>query len=194
MAAPAAELFMISLTHTPYVRNERDILEAVERLEMLFHQSFPAVFVSVLAAMLLSTILWSVQDHSVILIWFSTLALFSLGRLVLFIRYRLASPKGEDVLAWQTPYFATLLTSTLTWGIGSVVIIPGDSLVYQIVILCFMVGLAGGAISTFSANRLVALTATATVLLPVTGWFLLQRDLLCTGLAISAILFFLSAI
>ncbi|TNF95188.1 MAG: sensor domain-containing diguanylate cyclase [Gammaproteobacteria bacterium] len=171
-----------------------DTLVRAEKLELLFQQSYPAIFVSIITAIVLSAILWPVQSHSVLLIWFTILAATSVGRYILFTRYRRASPQQEDVLAWEKPYFATLTLSSLAWGVGSVFIMPADSPVHQAAILYFMIGMAGGAISVYSAHRFMTLATVAIVLLPATAWFLLQGNLLSIGMVIGAIIFFLSAI
>ena len=112
-----------------------DALVHIEKLQLLFNQSFSAIFVSLFIAVLLTTILWPVQDHSLLLIWLTILTFTFIIRYVMFMRYYQASPRDEDVLPWERIYFVTLMLSTLTWGIGSVVIMPPDSPIHQVTIL-----------------------------------------------------------
>jgi len=172
----------------------QDTLVRIDKLALLFQQSFPAIFISLITAAILTAILWPVQDHSVLLTWFTILAFTALGRYVLFMRYRNASPQGEDLLTWEKPYFVTLMLTTLAWGIGSVVIMPADSPVHQLVIIAFMIGMSGGAMSLYSAHRAMTLITIAIVLLPATAWFLLNGTLLSVGMAVGVAIFFLSAI
>lgn len=113
---------------------------------------------------------------------------------MLFLRYQLKVPKGEHILAWEKPYFATLILSSLIWGIGCVIIMPVDSPLHQAITYFFLIGMSGGAISVYSAHRPMTLASIASVLLPATGWFLLQGDIISLGMAIGAIMFFISAI
>ena len=71
---------------------------------------------------------------------------------------------------------------------------PADSSVHQVVVLYFLIGLAGTAIALFSANRRLQLATIALLLLPATLHFLSKSDLLSLGVATAAGIFFLSAV
>ncbi len=165
-----------------------------EKLQLLFRQSYPAIFISIFNALVLTAILWSVQDHSLLLGWFITLLGTALVRLYIFTRYRKLLPQGQDVLSWEKPYFITLLLSSLAWGVGGMVILPVDSPLHQAAIFAFLIGMSGGAISVYSTHRLMTLSTIAILLLPVTTWFVIRGDMIFTGLAIASIVFFLSSI
>ncbi|NOQ87793.1 MAG: diguanylate cyclase [Gammaproteobacteria bacterium] len=170
------------------------VLVQSDKLQLLYRQSFPAIFVSTFNAALLVAILWPVQDHDVLFGWFSFLLVTAIVRLFLFSRYRKAAPQGQDVLSWEKPYFITLILSSLTWGVGGLVIMPSDSFVHQAVILYFLIGMSGGAVSVYSAHRVMTLVTVAAVLLPATGYFLLSGEFVFIGMAIGAIIFFASTI
>jgi len=165
-----------------------------DKLRLLYRQSFPAIFVSVFNAALLMIILWPVQDHRVLSIWFAFLLAATTARLFLFSQYRKAAPQGEDVLFWERPYLLTLILSSLIWGVGCLLIMPSDSPLHQAVIFYFLIGMAGGAVSVYSAHRVMTLATVATILLPATGYFLLNGDFVFFGMAIGAVVLFLSAI
>lgn len=165
-----------------------------DKLRLLYHQSSPAIFVSMFNAALLMTILWPVQDHRVLFIWFAFILAASTARFFLFSQYRKTDPQAEDVLSWEKPYFITLILSSLIWGVGCLLIMPSDSPLHQAVIFYFLIGMAGGAVSVYSAHRVMTLATVATILLPVTGYFLLNGEFVFLGMAIGAVVFFLSAI
>lgn len=171
-----------------------DKLVHAEQLELLFQQSFPAIFTSIIVAALLTAILWPVQDQSTLIIWFTILLVTGLIRYFLFISYMHSAPQGLDILKWEKPYFVTLMLTTLTWGIGCVVIMPVDSPIHQLAVLCFVVGMSGGAMSLYSAHRLMTIATIVTVLFPTMIWFLFKGDLLSIELVIGATFFFLSAV
>ncbi len=171
-----------------------DLLVQVDKLQLLYQRFSPAVYVSTFAAIILIAMLWPVQDHTVLLIWLTVLIITALGRIYLFIRYRQVAPQGQDVLAWGKPYFITLTLTTLTWGVGSLFIMPVDSNAHQAIIYCVLIGFCGGAVSYYSAHRLMTLVTISIILFPSTLWFLLRGDQLMVGLAILALVFFLSAI
>lgn len=171
-----------------------DLLVQVDKLQLLYQQSSPAIYVSTFAAIILITMLWPVQDHTALLTWLTVLIITALGRIYLFMRYRHVAPQGQDVMAWEKPYFITLTLTALAWGLGSLFVMPVDSKVHQAIIYCVLIGFCGGAVSYYSAHRLMTLVTIAIILFPSTLWFLLSGDQLMVGLAILALVFFLSAI
>ena len=184
----------MNLTEKNRTAPDLPVLVQSDKLQLLYHQSFPAIFVSIINAALLLAILWSAQDHRVLLSWFSFLLVTAMARLFLFGRYRKAAPHGHDVLSWEKPYFITLILSSLTWGVGCLLIMPPDSPVHQAVVLYFLIGMSGGAISVYSAHRVMTLSTIAAVLLPSTGYFLVTGEFVFVGMAVGAIIFFLSAV
>jgi len=169
-------------------------LVQVEKIQLLFRQSFPAVFLSILNALLITAILWQAQSKDILIIWLGIIIALGITRLLLFLRYRKLAPSGNRVLAWEKPYFTTLLLSSIAWGIGSMFIMPHDSALYQIVVFTFLIGMAGGAISIYSTHCLMTLSTVFVLLVPITFWFIVQGDIIFTGLAIGSIFFLVSAI
>ena len=166
----------------------------VEKIQLLFKQSFPAVFVSFSVSVLLTVVLWPVQDHGLLLAWLAILTLSSLVRLGLFVAYRRRAPSQEALLAWEKPYIATLMLSSAIWGVGCVLIMPHGAQLEQAVIFYCLIGMSGGAIAVYSAHRMIALMAVAFVLLPVTLWMMWQATLPTTAMAIGALFLFASLV
>ena len=176
------------------VSPDLSVLVQADKLQLLYRQSFPAIFVSIFNASLLLAILWPAQEHNLLLGWFGFLLITAVARLLLFSMYRRAAPQGQDVLAWERPYFITLIISSLTWGVGCLLIMPTDSPLHQVVVLYFLIGMSGGAISVYSAHRVMTLATVTAVLLPATLYFLINGEFVFTVMAIGAVSFFLSAI
>lgn len=173
---------------------ELSVLAKIDKLQLLYRQSAPAVYISLLNAVLLTIMLWSVQSHQLLLVWLGILLCSSIARLIVFSCYRKASPQGEDVLTWEKPYFITLMLSSLVWGIGSLFIMPDDAPLQQAIIYYSLIGMSGGAIAVYSANRIMTLSVVSVVLLPYTTYFLIMGDYVFVIMATGAILFFLSAL
>ncbi|MFW2440117.1 MAG: GGDEF domain-containing protein [Arenicellales bacterium] len=165
-----------------------------EKLEILYRQSYPAIFVSLLGSVLLCAILWPVQQKQVLISWFFILTCIALVRFTLFMLYHLVKPQGKNILVWGMPYVVTMLLLSIAWGIGAVYIMPIDSQLHQVVIYFFLMGLSGSDISVYSVKRTLALVSIACLMLPITSWFLIQGSLLLMGIAIGAVIFSVSAI
>lgn len=164
-----------------------------DKLRLLYEQSFPAVFLSLASALLLSIILWPHTERPVLIGWLTALLIASIARLALFAAYRRASPKGIEVVAWERPYLTTLLMTSAVWGFGGVWIMP-DSLLYETVVCYFLMGMAGGAISVYSAIRPFAIAAIAMVLLPATVWMMSKGEATPFVMGAAPFLLFISAL
>ncbi|WP_456373469.1 diguanylate cyclase [Thiolapillus sp.] len=161
--------------------NENAVLDRLvraEKLQLLYRQSFPAIFASLFTGVLICASLWSVQDHSRLLFWYGVLVFSAIARGVLFLGYWRASPEGEAILSWERPYFLTLLASSIIWGMGVLFILPPDSLLHQVIIFLFLVGMAGGALAVYSAHRAMTLATIGCILLPITVFFISQMALI----------------
>jgi diguanylate cyclase (GGDEF)-like protein len=178
-------------TPTPDAGSAPDVelLVREDKLKLLFRQSFPALFISFATALLLSWMLWGHTSETMIVAWLGMLAVSTLGRLAVFIVYFRTSPTGVDLLKLERRYVFSLMVSSLIWGIGALVVMPADSVLHQAITLFILVGMAGGAISMYSARYLMAIGAMASVLLPSTLWLYTQPENEQLGMALGATLF-----
>lgn len=171
-----------------------DRLVSADKLKLLYRQSFPALFVSALVVSLLCLMLWEEVPASTLVAWWIAVIGCALIRLGLFLAYFKSEPGDEHLLAWERPYAVTLIVSSLAWGLGAVIVMPMASLLYQVVIMYIMIGLAGGAVSTYSAYRYMAIGSMLSVLLPPALWMLAQGDTIPISVAIAAIVFILASL
>lgn len=128
------------------------------------------------------------------MIWVSLVLATGLMRLALFLRYRRAMPPENRVPIWERTFFILTMLYFLSWGIGGLWIMPTDSLVHQVVILYFLIGLAGSAVAVFSANRVLLLGAISALLLPMLFWLFSKTDTLSIGLGLAGAAFLVSAV
>ncbi|MBI4998461.1 MAG: GGDEF domain-containing protein [Rhodocyclales bacterium] len=166
-----------------------ELLVREDKLKLLFRQSFPALFISFATALLLSWMLWGHASDVAILAWLAVLAVSTLGRLAVFLVYFRTKPAGVDLLKLERRYVFSLMVSSLIWGFGALLVMPANSLVHQAITLFILVGMAGGAISMYSARYLMAIGAMTSVLLPSTIWLYTQPGKEQLGMALGATLF-----
>jgi diguanylate cyclase (GGDEF)-like protein len=168
-----------------------DILVREDKLKLLFQQSFPALFISFATALLLSWMLWEHTSEFALVVWLAVLAVSTLGRLAVFGVYFRTRPGGADLLRLERRYIVTLMLSSLVWGIGALVVMPKGSVLHQALTLFILIGMAGGAVSMYSARYMMAIGAMAAVLLPSTLWLYTQSGKEQLGMAVGATMFML---
>lgn len=176
------------------VNLNRDRLARAEELRLLYQQSFPAVFASLLVGLLACIALWNVQDHRLLLAWYIALLISSTARLAVFWRYRRARPEGEALLKWEWPYSATLFASSSIWGLGALLIMPPDSILHQVVLIFMLTGMSGGALAVYAPRRRMMLTTIALMLIPVSLWLAFQGTTLSTVMVAGIIAFLITVI
>lgn len=166
-----------------------ELLVREDKLKLLFRQSFPALFISYATALLLSWMLWGHTSDVALVAWLAVLAVSTLGRLAVFITYFRNHPSGVELLKLERRYVFSLMVSSLIWGIGALLVMPAESPLHQALTLFVLVGMAGGAISMYSARYMMAIGAMASVLLPSTVWLYTQAGKEQLGMALGATLF-----
>ena len=164
-----------------------------DKLKLLYHQSFPAIFFSLIAASIYVGILWPKMDSKLLFIWLSVIVISSFLRLFLFLTYRHKNPQGDEVLKWERPYFITLMISSSIWGIGAVLLSYNLSFLYQTITYFILMGMAGSALTVYSAIRYFSVSAVAIILLPITLWFLFLADSRSIMMSALGIIFMVSA-
>lgn len=162
------------LTPEPPASESVALQVRTDQLQLLFRQSFLATFGSVGGAMALSWLQRDLGNSGVIAPWLITLFLAGMVRLALFWAYNRSAPQHRTPVRWEGVYWTTLVFTAGAWGIGAFLLMSRDNLLSQAITLFFAVGMAGSAISAYSAYRSMTLVAVALVLLPTTLWLLTE--------------------
>ncbi|NQX87294.1 MAG: hybrid sensor histidine kinase/response regulator [Halioglobus sp.] len=176
------------------IPGDPNLLIRAEQLDLLMRQSSRAAYTGVLMALLLAAILWGHVSHFIITLWVIAVIITGLSRLALYVSYGTRAPTVNQVPRWEAAYLAALMLYFAVWGFGGVLLLPDSEPLYQTVICYFLIGMAGSAISVFSANRLALVSSTFLVLAPVIAWLYLQGQPLQLGMALGGTAFLLSSL
>lgn len=160
-----------------------------DRLQQLFRQSFPAVFGSLLGAVMLCWLCWDRIEHGVMVTWLGLLSAATALRLAVFAGYFRSPANQRAPQHWEPRYWATLVLSAGIWGGGALAMMPAGDLLAQALVMLFTVGMSVGAVASYSAYRSMTLAAIALVLLPCCFWLLTQPSRVQFGTAVAALLF-----
>jgi len=165
----------------------------VDKIQQLYQQSVPAAFISLVTASLLARILWLNDESSTVVNWWIAIIFATAIRVSVFFFYNRAHATGTAILGWALPYFMTLTASSAVWGIGSLIILPNDSLLYHAIVFYFLMGMCAGAMAVYSTNQSYALSTVYLILGPVTIWSLFQDSYISFFMGIGALIFLVSA-
>ncbi len=163
------------------------------KFDLLIRQSSPTPVISMGMAGLITFLLWEVQSQLVLGVWLLLILVTGVARIQFFREYRTRRPAPDRIPRWEFFYRLTILTYFLAWGLGGLWVMPSDSLVYQLALLYFLMGLAGAAISVFSADRISLMLAISSLLAPSLVWFAILGDPLRVVCALAGAVFLVSA-
>ncbi|MGB4063024.1 MAG: diguanylate cyclase [Azonexus sp.] len=182
---------MNKLDATPPQDDDLDLAVRVraDQLHLLYQQSFPAIFLSVVVAVVLCQMLWDGVRHELLIGWLAVVCAGGVMRWALFWLHRRRRPEGLQILEWERSYAVTLFITTSLWGFGILWISSESALVHQLIEFMFLLGMAAGAFSHYSARRYMVVGAMGTILLPTIGLFLLSGQPMKLSLGVAALLY-----
>lgn len=165
-----------------------------EEVRVVYQQAPPAQLISLVAAGVISWALWGVADRTRLILWMVVIGACVAGRIALGLAFRRRRPALEAMPSWETAFVGSLAVVSLAWGLGGWFVMPRDSLVHQTIVYFYLMGMAGGAVATYSAHALASAVAICALMLPVTIAFALQNVLELRVLAAGGVLYLIAAL
>jgi len=165
-----------------------------EQVRVVFRQAPPAQLLSIVAAGVICLVLWNVSDRGHLRAWFAVVTAVTLGRIALSVLFQRRAPAPGAMLPWEIGFVASLGAVCLAWGLGGWLIMPKDSAVHEAVVYFFLMGVAGGAVATYSAHVTATIIAILALMLPATIAFALQDVLELRAMAAGGVLYLVAAV
>ncbi len=163
------------------------------KFDLLINQSSPTPIISMGMAGLMTFLLWELQNQLVLAAWMVAILVTGAIRIQFFREYRKRRPTPDRIPRWEFWYRLSILAYFLAWGLGGLWVMPADSMILQLAVLYFLMGLAGAAISVFSADRVSLMFAICSLLLPTIVWFAMLGDPIRVVCALAGGVFLVSA-
>src|SRR5579872_557115 len=129
-----------------------------EQVRGLFRQMPTALCVNLVNAALLAIVLAPLATRPLLLAWFASVTLVTIGRGILWLRYRRGPVQPENARNWSRLATWGSLFAGLTWGIGGVILFPVLPAAGQLFLIIVMGGMSAGAMA-MSASHLPSLLA-----------------------------------
>ncbi len=164
-----------------------------EEVRVLYQQAPPAQLISIVAAGVIALALWGVANHTRLLIWIGAITVCVFGRIAIGVAFQRRRPTVEQMPVWETRFVVSLAVVTLVWGVGGWYVMPHSPL-HQAIVYFYLMGVAGGAVATYSAHALATAIAVFALMLPVTIGFALQNVMELRLLAAGGVLYVATAL
>jgi signal transduction histidine kinase len=129
-----------------------------EQLRAVFRQMPIALAVNIVNAALTAAVLFPLTARPLPLMWFSSVALVTTGRWLLWRAYRRSFPERQETLGWPALAICGSLAAGLCWGIGGMLLFPIVPASGQMFLAFVIGGMCTGAV-VLSAPHLPTLLA-----------------------------------
>ncbi len=126
--------------------SELSELIRAEQVRLLYRQLPVSTGASMLGALLLAGVMWSVMSHKAVIGWFACMAANQLWRLVLYFRFRATTLNLADLDKWANLWSLGSLISGCIWGAASFVLFVPDSQIYQGFLVVLIFGVTSAAV------------------------------------------------
>ena len=90
---------------------------------------------------------WAQADHGALLLWLAGCYALHITEFTRWVRHRNELNTVQECRVWHAHFMAFALIAGLMWGLAASAFFPG-SFSYQILLICVMLGLVAGAVTT----------------------------------------------
>jgi len=150
-----------------------------ERVRVLVNQMPIALGVNLANGALVATVLAAAVSYRLLSAWLCLLVVVTVGRFLMWRRYRRTADEKPPAAANRAPYWGTLATAGAAtagavWGLGAAVL-PPEPLILRVFLVFAVGGMCTGAAATLSPHMPALLAYIAAASLPVAVRFLIER-------------------
>lgn len=139
---------------------------SAERTRLLYQNSMFSLLASIVIAPAVSIAMWNETQSGMILIWLVIILMVTAVRFYLLRVYN-RSPQSFTQHTWLVLFLVGVFIAGLVWGVMGVFSSPNDDFNHWFLALFVLVGLAGGAIASLSANYLAYVTFAVPAFTPI---------------------------
>ena len=160
-----------------------------EQLRAVFRQMPIALAVNLVNAALTAAVLFPLTARPLPLMWFSSVALVTTGRWLLWRAYRRAFPERQETLGWPALAVCGSLAAGLSWGIGGVLLFPIVPASGQMFLAFVIGGMCTGAVVLSAPHLPTLLAFLLSGSLPMAGLFFARATAADAALAVMIVVF-----
>ena len=168
-----------------------DVTSAVyaEQVAAVFRQLPIAVAVNFVNAGLTAAVLAPMAARPFLLPWLMAILLVTAGRLVLWLRYRRAANRHENIHRWSRLATVSSFLTGLCWGVGGAVLFPIIPDLGKIFLTIVLGGMCAGTVVLNASHLPTLLAFLLSTSLPVAARFFVQGSATDSALGAMVIVF-----
>jgi signal transduction histidine kinase/CheY-like chemotaxis protein len=160
-----------------------------EQLRAVFQQMPIALAVNLVNAALTAVVLFQIAARLLPLMWFSSVALVTAGRWLLWRAYRRAFPEPQETLGWPALAVCGSLAAGLCWGLGGVLLFPIVPVSGQVFLTFVIGGMCAGAVVLSASHLPTVLSFLLSASLPMAFLFFIRATVADAALGMMIFVF-----
>lgn len=121
-----------------------------KQVDVLYEQSHVGLAASIVAALILTAVFWTVAPQGILVGWAIFFTLVTMLRVSLAYRYARSPDRSEQAGKWLAWFIIGIGVSGAIWGSTIIFLVPDESLVHTGFAVLWVCELSAGAVATFS--------------------------------------------
>lgn len=171
-------------------RNDNRLLALrTEQIKLLYASSPAALAATVVAAIALVAVEWTVVPPGPLLAWLAYMLTLTTSRFMLVRAFQRAAPGQQETSRWQARFLIGAVLAGLGWGSAAFLLFPESSAPHQVFLIFMLGGMTAGAVSTLSAKLGAFLCFALPTMAPAVIHLLSQRTPLASTMALMVVIF-----
>ena len=155
-------------------RRKREVY--AEQVRLLYSNANAGVWITALAATLLSYLQWRSISRPIVLAWLIYMLVISAARFALARRYSRRARTDTNTRRWANTFTVGTALSAMGWGAAGFLLYPEAQLANQVILAFVLGGMMLGAGSVLASRPEAFLAFMVPIGLPISVRFLLERD------------------
>lgn len=160
-----------------------------EQVALLYKNAPLAYLITFINGLILVYIQRNAVSAARLILWFTLLALATVGRALLAYSYARRRPPPTAALGWGRRYLFGAALAGLAWGSAAILLFPPDNITYQVTVAFVLAGMTAAAVGALAIDRLVAWAFVLPALAPLLLQFLWQGAEIQTAMGVMTLLF-----
>ena len=162
-----------------------------EQVKLLYEAMPLALVATLINAVILFAVEWSVAEHLLSIIWLVSILIVTALRFGLAFFYHRIQPDGDRTSDWERYFSIGAVTAGIIWGSTSLLLFPESSITHQVFVAFIVGGMCAGAVTSLSPLPVPIFSFLILALSPLIVRFFMVGSEITNAMGVMLFLFFI---
>ena len=151
----------------PEISESQDLVTLSERTQLIYSAVTNSIVASLIGSLILTVVLWPAVNHETMIVWLLIMVAVSFLRVLSAYYYKSSTKDKASALIWCRRFLVGSILASLIWASASIFLFPENDIARQVFLAFVVGGMAAGAITSLSYDRIAIYFYLASSLLPL---------------------------